>query len=219
MSLLSYLGLSNSIYFLTGIKIGQIGPFKYRKKHWSKNVFDSKIIWNRNGKLFIEITEDNYETCGITTLIIDGDDTVRDSSVGFVWFTDSTVDGFYCLIPVQGRYMSYSGHVWSNIEHAIISRPKPLFNFQCVHLFSGFTFQPPSIGEIGMVHIIWFIKWFIWSTDWFMSRLEPKKTMTKRSYQKLFVMWLKKFKSNFSYLLQERIIGKTQLIHRLRIKV
>jgi len=85
----------------------------------------SPISRNRNGKLFIEITKDNYEACGITTEIIDGD------------VTDDT-----------GSYMSYSGHVWSNIEHAIISRPKPLFNFQCVHLFSGFTFQPPSIGEI-----------------------------------------------------------------------
>ena len=182
MSLLSYLGLSNSIYFLTGIKIGQIVPFKYRKKHWSKNVFDSKIIWNRNGKLFIEITEDNYETCGITTLIIDGDDTVRDSSVGFVWFTDSTVDGFYCLIPVQGRYMSYSGHVWSNIEHAIISRPKPLFNFQCVHLFSGFTFQPPSIGEIGMVpyHVIQIIWWFILYDSYMIYSLIYVKVETKK---------------------------------------
>ena len=39
--------------------------------------------------------------------------------------------------------MAYSGHVWSNIEHKIISRPKVLFDFQCDHLFYGYTSSPP----------------------------------------------------------------------------
>ena len=80
---------------------------------------DNKIFWNRNGKLFIEITEDNYETCGITTHIIDG-------------------------------HFTFSGYVWSNIEHAIISRPKPLFNFQCIQFYNSTTARPEDIdiGEI-----------------------------------------------------------------------
>ena len=46
-----------------------------------KAVFVNESLWNRNGKLFIEIAEDNYETCGITTEIIDGDGTVRDETI------------------------------------------------------------------------------------------------------------------------------------------
>ena len=44
--------------------------------------------------------------------------------------------------------MAYSGHVWSNIEHKIISRPKVLFDFQCDHLFYGYTSSPAPISEI-----------------------------------------------------------------------
>ena len=32
------------------------------------------MFCNRNGKLFVKITEDNYETCGITTQLIDDDE-------------------------------------------------------------------------------------------------------------------------------------------------
>ena len=72
--------------------------------------------------------------------------------------------------------MSYSGHVWSNIEHEIISRPKPLFNFQCVHLFSGFTFQPPSIGEIGMVPFPEFISQSPWERSTVIISIKLVKT-------------------------------------------
>ena len=75
------------------MKAGQLVPKKYRKKRfWVESVFDNEINWNRNGKLFIEITEDNYEACGITTEIIDGDDTVGDSSIRFIRSTDSAKD-------------------------------------------------------------------------------------------------------------------------------
>ena len=35
---------------------------------------DNGMFCNRNGKLFVKITEDNYETCGITTQLIDDDE-------------------------------------------------------------------------------------------------------------------------------------------------
>ena len=51
-----------------------------------------------------------------------------------------------------GSFLTFSGYVWSNIEHAIISRPKPLFNFQCMQLYTSVTSKPDEndvdIGEI-----------------------------------------------------------------------